>query len=40
VPIGGGELSGKDLSHIDRAAAYAAGGGSGLGVGARPAART
>ena len=24
VPIGGGALSGKDLSHIDRAAAYAA----------------
>ena len=23
VPIGGGALSGKDLSHIDRAAAYA-----------------
>jgi S-adenosylmethionine synthetase len=25
VPIGGGALSGKDLSHIERAAAYAAG---------------
>ena len=24
VPIGGGALSGKDLSHIDRAGAYAA----------------